>query len=47
MVVSARFLGGGGHLVHRNGNGHDGMIVTAPLSQPSYFRLLNFTDVTF
>ncbi|MEO8840764.1 MAG: hypothetical protein ABI591_30590 [Kofleriaceae bacterium] len=37
----------GGHLVHRNGNGRDGMIVTEPLSQPSHLRLLSFTGVTF
>lgn len=37
----------GGHLVHRNGNGHDGLIVTAPLSGTSHFRLLNFTGVNF
>ena len=46
-VYMTTYGGDGGHLVHRNGNGHDGMIVTAPLSQPSHFRLLNFTDVTF
>jgi hypothetical protein len=37
----------GGHLVHRNGNGHDGIIITAPLAQPSHLRLLSFTSETF
>jgi len=38
----------GGHLVHRNGNGHDGIIVTAPLARPtSHLRLLSFTSEVF
>jgi len=37
----------GGHLVHRNGNGHDGIIVTDPLSQPSHYMVLSFTDQAF
>jgi hypothetical protein len=37
----------GGHLVHRNGNGHDGIIVTDPLSQPSHFMVLSFSDQVF
>lgn len=37
----------GGHLVHRNGNGRDGMIITEPLSQPAHFRLLSFTGQAF
>ncbi|MEP6865072.1 MAG: hypothetical protein ABJE66_30930 [Deltaproteobacteria bacterium] len=37
----------GGHLVHRNGNGHDGIIVTDPLSQPSHFMVLSFSDQAF
>jgi hypothetical protein len=37
----------GGHLVHRNGNGHDGIIVTDPLSQPSHFMVLSFSNQTF
>lgn len=46
-VYMITYGGDGGHLVHRNGNGRDGMIVTEPLSQPSHFRLLSFTDVAF
>lgn len=39
--------GNGGHLVHRNGNGHDGMIVTEPLSSPAKLRVLSFTNIVF
>jgi len=37
----------GGHLVHRNGNGHDGILVTDPLSQPAHFMVLSFSDQAF
>jgi hypothetical protein len=37
----------GGHLVHRNGGGHDGILVTEPLSSPSHLRLFSFTDQSF
>ncbi len=37
----------GAHLVHRNGNGHDGVIVTQPLSSPSHMRFLSFTSQSF
>ena len=37
----------GAHLVHRNGDGHDGLIVTEPLSTPSHARLFSFTDQAF
>jgi hypothetical protein len=37
----------GAHLVHRNGQGHDGMIVTQPLSTPGHERLFSFTSQTF
>lgn len=37
----------GAHLVHRNGSGHDGMIVTEPLSSPAHARLLSFTGQSF
>ena len=29
------------------GNGHDGILVTDPLSQPSHFMVLSFTDQAF
>ncbi len=37
----------GAHLVHRNGQGRDGMIVTQPLSTPPHERLFSFTTQTF
>lgn len=35
------------HLVHRNGHGTDGLIVTEPLSTPSHARLFSFSDQAF
>ncbi len=37
----------GAHLVHRNGSGRDGMIVTQPLSTPSHLRMFSFTSQNF
>lgn len=37
----------GAHLVHREGGGHDGLIVTNPLSWPSHVRFFCFSDQTF
>lgn len=37
----------GVHLVHRNGSGHDGVIVTQPLSSPGRGRMFKFTDQNF
>ncbi len=37
----------GAHLVHRNGEGHDGFVVTEPLSSPSHARLFSFSSQTF
>lgn len=37
----------GAHLVHRDGNGHDGMLVMRPLSTVSHARYFSFTDQTF
>ncbi|MBL0216545.1 MAG: hypothetical protein IPQ07_22010 [Myxococcales bacterium] len=37
----------GAHLVHRNGSGHDGMIVTQPLSTPAHLRMFSFTSQAF
>ena len=37
----------GAHLVHRNGFGHDGLIITQPLSTPSHVRFLSFTSQSF
>ncbi|CAN5699601.1 hypothetical protein BH11MYX2_BH11MYX2_36490 [soil metagenome] len=37
----------GAHLVHRNGQSRDGLIVTEPLSRPSHVRMFSFTSQTF
>jgi hypothetical protein len=37
----------GVHLVHRNGSGHDGLIVTRPLSAAAHLRLFSFTGQVF
>lgn len=37
----------GAHLVHRNGGGHDGVIVTDPQSIPAHLRFFSFTDQAF
>jgi hypothetical protein len=37
----------GVHLVHRDGSGHDGVIVSEPLSTPSHLRLFSFTNQSF
>jgi hypothetical protein len=37
----------GAHLVHRNGSGHDGLLVTNPLSTPPHIRFFSFTDQSF
>lgn len=37
----------GGHLVHRNGSGHDGLVITKPLSATAHVRLFSFSTQTF
>lgn len=37
----------GAHLIHRNGQGHDGLVVTQPLSTPAHARLFSFTTQAF
>ena len=37
----------GAHLIHRNGQGHDGLVVTEPLSTPAHVRLFSFTTQAF
>jgi hypothetical protein len=37
----------GAHLIHRNGQGHDGLVVTQPLSTPAHVRLFSFTTQAF
>lgn len=38
---------GGAHLVHRNGVGRDGLVVSRPLSSPAHARLFSFSGQTF
>lgn len=37
----------GAHLIHRNGNGRDGMLVTRPLAAAPHARLFSFSNQTF
>lgn len=37
----------GGHLVHRNGSGHDGLLITQPLSPTAHARLFSFSTQSF
>lgn len=37
----------GSHLIHRNGGGHDGLVITEPLSVPAHARLFSFSSQTF
>ena len=37
----------GAHLIHRNGQGHDGLVVTHPLSATGHARLFSFSSQTF
>jgi hypothetical protein len=37
----------GAHLIHRNGGGHDGLLVTEPLSVPAHARLFSFSTLSF
>jgi hypothetical protein len=46
-IFTTTYGDNGAHLVHRDGSGHDGLLVTQPLSTPSHVRLLSFTDQTF
>jgi hypothetical protein len=46
-VYATTYGADGVHLVHRNGGGHDGLIVTQPLSVPAHLRLLSFTNQAF
>jgi len=46
-VFATGYGSDGVHLVHRNGHGTDGLIITEPLSTPSHARLFSFTDQAF
>jgi hypothetical protein len=46
-IYTTTYGSDGAHLVHRNGSGHDGVIVSEPLSTPSHLRLFSFSDQSF
>ena len=46
-IYTTTYGSDGAHLVHRNGSGHDGAVVTEPLSPTSHVRLLSFSDQSF
>ena len=46
-VYATGYGSDGAHLVHRNGSGRDGLIVTQPLSTPAHARFLSFTSQSF
>lgn len=46
-IYATTYGSDGAHLVHRNSGGHDGAIVTEPLSTPSHVRLFSFSDQSF
>ena len=46
-IYATTYGADGAHLVHRNGGGHAGVIVTQPLSIPAHLRLFSFTDQAF
>lgn len=46
-VYATTYGADGTHLVHRNGNGKDGLIVTQPQSIPAHLRFFSFTDQAF
>lgn len=46
-IYTTTYGSDGAHLVHRNGGGHDGLLVTQPLSTPSHVRALSFTGQSF
>ncbi len=46
-VFATGYSPNGGHLVHRNGSGHDGLIVTMPLSSTPHIRMFSFSSQSF
>lgn len=46
-IFATAWGGGGAHLVHRNGSGRDGAIITEPLSRPAHLRLFAFSNQSF
>jgi len=46
-IYTTSYGSDGAHLVHRNGSGHDGLLVTEPLSTPAHIRFFSFSDQSF
>ncbi len=46
-IFTTTYGSDGAHLVHRNGGGHDGAVVTEPLSPTAHVRLLSFSGQSF
>lgn len=46
-IYTTTYGNNGAHLVHRNGSGHDGAVVTEPLSPTAHVRLLSFSEQSF
>jgi hypothetical protein len=46
-IYTTTYGSDGAHLVHRNGSGHDGVVVSEPLSPTSHLRLFSFSDQSF
>jgi hypothetical protein len=46
-IYATTYGSDGMHLVHRNGGGHDGVIVTDPQSIPAHVRFFSFSDQSF
>lgn len=46
-IYTTTYGSDGAHLVHRNGGGHDGAVVSQPLSPTAHVRLFSFSDQSF
>jgi hypothetical protein len=46
-IYTTSYNAKGAHLVHRNGSGHDGLLVTNPLTTPPHIRFFSFSDQSF
>ncbi len=46
-VLATGYGPSGAHLVHRNGSGRDGVVITKPLSNPAHVRLFSFSGQSF
>ncbi len=46
-IYTTTYGSDGAHLVHRNSGGHDGAVVSEPLSPTAHLRLFSFSDQSF